>query len=121
MMEPSSKTRILFDGNCIVCDLEMMHYQRIAPDLFEMIDISSPDFDAGNFGLNSKSVNYEMHLFTPEGRLLTGVDAFAHIWSALPRYRVASKIVKLPLVNSCAWIGYRIFARYRHLLPKKRR
>ena len=81
----------------------------------------TPDFDAGNFGLNSKNVNYEMHLFTPDGQLLTGVDAFAHLWSVLPRYRVASKIVKLPLVNSCAWIGYRIFARYRHLLPKKRR
>jgi predicted DCC family thiol-disulfide oxidoreductase YuxK len=115
----SSKVKILFDGNCIVWDTEMMHYHRIAPDLFEMVDISSESFNASLYGLDSKDVNEKMHLFTADGKLLVGVDAFSHIWQLIPRYQLAAKLVNLPLINSCAWIGYRIFARYRHLLPKK--
>jgi len=113
------KTKILFDGNCMVCNTEMMHYQRIAPDLFEMIDISDKNFHPGSFGLDFKQVNDELHLFTPEGKLLTGVDAFTHIWSLLPRYQFAAKTIQLPWINGLARIGYRAFAANRRWLSPR--
>ena len=86
------KTRILFDGNCIICDTEIMHYRRIAPEHFEMVDISAPEFDPTVFGLTPDAVQKEMHLFTAGGTLLKGVDAFTHIWDLIPRYRLLSKL-----------------------------
>lgn len=116
-----SKTKVLFDGNCIVCDMEIMHYKRMAPEIFEMLDISSPEFNADAYGLTKESVDKHMHVFTPEGELLRGVDAFAHIWSRLPKYRWGSKVIKTPGVYQIALVGYEIFARNRKYLPKKKR
>jgi predicted DCC family thiol-disulfide oxidoreductase YuxK len=116
-----TKTKVLFDGNCIVCDLEVGHYKRMAPDIFEMVDISQPVFDAAAYGLTSQAVNKHMHVIDPQGQVLVGVDAFAHIWSRLPQYRWGAVVIKWPLVYQAAQVGYAIFARYRHLLPKKSR
>ncbi len=114
------KTKIFVDGNCIVCDAEVAHYKRIAPELFEVVDISAPEFNAAAFGLSPDAVNREMHVLTPEGELKTGVEAFAHIWSRLPKYQWAGKLIKKPGVFQLAKAGYRVFAANRHLLPKKK-
>lgn len=120
-MNKPEKTKIFVDGNCIVCDFEVSHYKRIAPELFEIIDISHPDFDATKYGLNKEEVNLNMHAFTPSGELKIGVDAFAHIWSRIQKYRFASKAIELPVINQLAKLGYFVFARNRHWLPKRKR
>jgi predicted DCC family thiol-disulfide oxidoreductase YuxK len=117
----NTKTKILFDGNCIVCDAEISHYKRIAPEAFELVDISSADFKAGDFKLTKEDVDKSMHVFTPTGELKIGVDAFSHIWSRIPKYAVAAKLIQLPVVKSAAILGYRVFANLRPYLPKKQR
>jgi predicted DCC family thiol-disulfide oxidoreductase YuxK len=117
----NSKTKILFDGNCIVCDAEIAHYKRIAPEIFELVDISSTDFKAGDFSLTKVDVEKNMHVFTPSGELKIGVDAFAHIWSRIPKYSAAAKLIQLPGVKSAAKLGYSAFTVLRPLLPKKQR
>jgi predicted DCC family thiol-disulfide oxidoreductase YuxK len=116
-----SKTKILYDGNCIVCDVEIAHYKRLAPEVFELLDISSAQFRAQDLGLTKEAVDKHMHVMTPEGDILKGVDAFVHIWSRLKGYRVLCPIVKAPGIYQGAKIGYEIFARYRKYLPKKNR
>ncbi len=115
----ATKTKIFFDGNCIVCDTEVSHYKRIAPEFFEIIDVSSADFNAAKFGLYPDKVQKHMHVMTPESEILVGVDAFAHIWSRLDGYGFAAKVIKLPLIHQVAKVCYNIFANNRHLLPKK--
>lgn len=117
----SEKSKILFDGNCIVCDYEINHYKRISPDKFEIIDISEPEFQASSYGVTPEAVQKHMHVITPKGQLVRGVDAFTHIWSRIPKYKWAEKIVRFPLIYPFARLGYEIFARNRHLLPKKNR
>ena len=117
----AEKTKIFFDGNCIVCDTKIAHYKRIAPDKFDIVDITAPGFDAEKFGLTSEKVQKHMHVMTPKGQILIGVDAFSHIWGRLDGYRFAAKAVNLPLIYSLSKVGYNVFARYRHLLPKKSR
>lgn len=114
------KTKIFVDGNCIVCDTEVAHYKRIAPEIFDIVDISSADFSATAYGLTTEAVNREMHVLTPEGEIKKGVDAFSHIWSRLPKYEWASLWIKKPLIYPLAKLGYRAFAANRHLLPKKK-
>ena len=117
----SNKVRVFYDGNCIVCDLEVSHYSRIHPEIFELVDISSPSFGASNYGLDTQAVNENMHIQTEDGEIKVGVDAFAYIWSKIPRYSIAARLIRLPGVYSLAQVGYWIFAKNRHLLPKKKR
>lgn len=114
------KSKILFDGNCYVCDFEISHYKKIAPELFDIIDISNPDFNAASYGLTVEAVNQKMHVLTPENQTRAGVEAFIHIWSKLPNYRWLSKLIALPGIYHLATIGYFIFANIRHYLPKKK-
>lgn len=113
------RTKIFVDGNCIVCDFEISHYKRIAPELFDIVDISDSNFDAAVHGLSSEAVNKHMHVETPSGEVLKGVDAFVHIWSRIPRYRFATKLVRLPGIHLLAKAGYAFFAEVRPWLPKK--
>lgn len=115
------KVKVFYDGNCTVCDMEIAHYSRLYPEQFEMVDISSPSFIASQYGLETKAVNDNMHIQTEEGEIKIGVDAFAYIWSKIPRYAIASRLVRLPIVYSLARAGYWVFAKNRHLLPKKQR
>jgi hypothetical protein len=101
--------------------MEISHYKRMAPNLFDMVDISAPGFNAGGYDLSAAAVQKHMHVRTPEGEIKIGVDAFAHIWSRLPKYKLAARIIKWPIIYSMAKIGYWIFATVRPLLPKKRR
>ncbi len=117
----NQKVKIFFDGNCIVCDLEIAHYQRMMPEVFELVDISAPEFKAERYGLDFKDVNENMHIQTEDGEFKIGVDAFAYIWGKIPRYQMAKKVVMLPGVNAVAKAGYWVFAKNRHLLPKKNR
>lgn len=116
----SSKTKILVDGNCIVCDMEVAHYKKIAPESFDIVDISDPSFKAEKYGLTTEAVNKHLHVQTPEGEVKVGVEAFAHIWSRIPKYALADKAIRLPVVNSVARVGYAGFAAIRPWLPKKK-
>jgi predicted DCC family thiol-disulfide oxidoreductase YuxK len=116
-----NKNKIFVDGNCIVCDLEISHYKKLAPELFELVDISDPKFDATTYGLTPEAVNRDMHLLTSDGNLLIGVDAFAYIWSQIPRYQSANRLIKLPGAYPAAKIGYKAFTVIRPYLPKRKR
>ena len=115
------KTKIFVDGNCIVCDMEISHYKKVAPDLFDIVDISAPDFDAPKYNLTTEAVNKHMHVLTPSGEVRVGVDAFAHIWDRIERYNFAAKLIRNPIVNPLAKLGYKVFVVVRPYLPKKKR
>ncbi len=116
----NNKSKIFVDGNCIICDYEIAHYKRIAPELFEIVDISQANFDASQFGLTAEAVNKNMHVLTPSGDMQVGVDAFAHIWSRIPKYQFGTKLIRLPIINSLAKCGYWFFTIIRPYLPKKK-
>lgn len=115
----SEVTKLLFDGNCIVCDMEIAHYKKVAPTLFEIIDISHKDFDASKYNLTVKAVNKDMHAIAPDGSLKVGVDAFAHIWDQIDKYNWAAKLVRAPGIYSLSKVGYYVFTVVRPYLPKK--
>ena len=120
MSQSPSKTKILFDGNCIVCDIEISHYKRMAPDLFELLDISSPEFQASDLKLTKEAVEKDLHVITPDGNLRIGVDAFVHIWQQIKRYKALANIIQMPVIYPTAKVGYALFTRVRPLLPKKK-
>lgn len=120
---PQFPLRVFYDGACVVCAAEVEHYGRKDQhDRLQLIDISAPDFDPQAFGLSHEDFMRQMHVIDQSDRIYRGVDAFWAIWQAFPHsrlYRLFTRLISWPALNSLARIGYRCFARYRHLLPKR--
>ena len=112
---------VFYDGNCIVCDLEMGHYKKKAQKgELKFVDIHSKEFENYKNLISFSQANEKMH-FLKDGKLSLGVDAFIEIWKLLPqkRFKILIKIISLPLIRPMADIGYIIFAKIRPYLPKK--
>ncbi|APG28322.1 hypothetical protein A7E78_10955 [Syntrophotalea acetylenivorans] len=113
---------VFYDGNCPVCSREIFHYRPLnRAGRLDFIDISAPSFDAAARGLDQAALMKAMHVQDAAGRLYLGVDAFRALWLGLPglRYRCLSQLLGLPGVHLLAVLGYRVFARFRHLLPRR--
>lgn len=123
-MNTNDSLTIYYDGSCSVCATEMQSYQRSNPQgRLHFIDISRSDFCAQEHGPSLEEFMARMHVRDAQGRFYLGVDAFLVIWSCYPRHSFQGwlrRIVALPFVLPLAHAGYRLFARYRHLLPKKK-
>lgn len=115
------KWMFFFDGACHLCSREVDHY-RLLPgsEKIEFIDIAGNSFSAKDYGLDPVAVNKAMHVKSPSGEIFTGVDAFIEIWKVLPKYHRYAVIANIHEVKAFLKVGYRIFAKFRHYLPKRR-
>ncbi len=115
---------IFYDGSCVVCSTEIEVYRKQNPqDRLLFIDISSEAFSACAYGKEQADFMAQMHVRDSTGKFFAGVDAFTLIWQAYPAgsvYRLFSRLVGLPGLNFLTRCGYVLFARYRHLLPKRK-
>lgn len=122
-METAFPIEIFFDGSCLVCATEMENYRNTNPDnRFVFVDISAAEFDAAEYGKTSAEFMAELHVRDANGVFYTGVDAFSTIWQAYPDFsfwRQVSALINLPGISLLSRFGYRLFARYRHLLPAR--
>jgi predicted DCC family thiol-disulfide oxidoreductase YuxK len=113
---------IFFDGKCRICAWETEEYlKRDRSGKLRAIDISSPSFDAQTHGLDPKRVQKYFHASTPEGKIVSGVDAFITIWEALgtPLSLRAARWARNPIIRAILTLGYTLFAQIRPYLPKK--
>ncbi len=114
---------IFYDGSCIVCSTEIDVYRKRNPrQRLVFIDISAETFDAAAYGKEQADFMAQMHVRDSAGEFYTGVEAFRQIWRAYPSgsfYRILAKLLGLPGINFLTRCGYALFARYRHLLPKR--
>lgn len=115
--------QIFFDGSCRVCSAEMESYRRKNPDnRLEFIDISDDQFRPDAYDKALGDFMAELHVRDAAGNFTTGIDAFIAIWQAFPSgslWRLAAATLGLPGILTLSRGGYRVFARYRHLLPRR--
>jgi predicted DCC family thiol-disulfide oxidoreductase YuxK len=123
MKKPLFPVRVFYDGACLVCATEIEHYVRhdrhgrLTP-----VDISPEGFSAELPGVSRQALMYELHVVDSGGTIYRGVDAFWAIWQAFPAnswYGLLGKLITLPVINGCARLMYRGFARIRKYLPKR--
>lgn len=124
-MAVSFPLQIFYDGACLVCSTEIDSYRKHNPeDRLRFIDISAAEFDPDRYGKSRAEFMARIHVRDADGKFSVGVDAFVTIWQAYPSgsiYRLFSALIGLPGINLLSRIGYSVFARYRHLLPARRR
>ena len=115
---------IFYDGDCQVCSSEMGHYrERDLHQRLRFVDIREDSFRARDYGKTQAEFMARLYVRDASGSFFSGVDAFILIWQAWPAgstYRLLASAAGLPGINLVARGGYALFARYRHLLPKKK-
>jgi len=117
----SIKVQVYFDGLCHLCSREIDHYRKQAGSHeIQFVDITAPDFDAKNAGVDPVRVHKEMHVRRSNGSLAVGVDAFIAIWETLPRYHFAARLGKMAFPHALLTAGYHVFATVRPYLPRKK-
>ncbi len=110
-----SKPVVFYDNGCSLCSREIAHYRKLDQDQsIEFVDITSEQQRLESVGLDYDSAMRSLHAINKNGELVNGVPAFAEIWNAIPRYRILSRLLKLPGVTPLLNYFYRHFAARRY-------
>ncbi len=103
-MEKPSDTRVLYNDTCPVCRFEIDGYRHRAA-----LDNLPIRFDrivaAADWGLTADAAARRLHVIH-KGRLLSGIPAFVALWSEMPRWHWAARLVGLPGINGAAALIY---------------
>jgi predicted DCC family thiol-disulfide oxidoreductase YuxK len=101
------RTRILYNDACPICRAEIAHYRaraEVTGAAIDFEDLNAADLDG--WRLTPEQAMRRMHARLPDGRIVSGVEAFARIWEALPGYRWLARLLRLPGVRHLAEFGY---------------
>lgn len=113
---------VYFDGSCPLCTAEINHYaSRKGGEAIRFVDVSQTTAKhADELGpdLNPEAAMSRFHVRLPDGRLVSGARAFFAVWEALPGWRRAAGIARIPGVLAVAEVGYRMFLPVRPALSR---
>ena len=102
-----TSTRILYNDRCPICRAEIAHYRKraeaaAAPLSFEDLNTA----DLGDWALTADQAKRRLHAALPDGRIVSGIPAFAAIWTALPGMGWLARLVLMPGVRGIADVAY---------------
>lgn len=126
-MEPASSHKaepqtdctltVYHDGACPICSVEIGHYKTLAgADRIRFVDAASAAEDEFGVALDRDKALARFHARLADGRLVSGAEAFAELWQALPRYRRLGRIARLPVIRHGLELAYRLILPVRSVL-----
>lgn len=113
---------VLYNRACPICRAEISHYEARAdatgaPLTFQDLNTA----DLGTWRMTPDQAMRRMHARTPDGTIVSGVEAFALIWERLPRYGWLARLIRVPGIKGIAAFGYnRIAAPWLYRRQKRR-
>ena len=95
--ESGETLRVFYDGDCPLCRAEIAHYRgREGGERLVYVDVGhSRPAPALAPGLTREAALRRFHVRTADGRLVSGADAFAHVWRSLPDWRWLGRLIDL--------------------------
>ncbi len=109
---------VFYDGGCPVCRREIGFYQRLdrKKGAIDWRDITREPEALEGTGVDLDTAMRRFHVRDVEGRMRTGVDAFALVWEHLPGWWLLARVVRglclvRPLERLYVWYADRRFAR----------
>lgn len=107
---------VYFDGGCPLCRREIEHYRSQAgAESIAWVDAAGCNSAELGSGLSRDAALARLHARRADGSLVSGVSAFALIWSRLPAYRWLAPVVRRRPVLTALEAGYAAFLRLRPL------
>ena len=111
-------TKVFYNHSCNICRAEINHYKKITKDEFDFVDITDNYMAKVQTKSNDRQLLRRMHVME-DGKLFAGAKAFLIVWSKIPRYKILSKILGLPILFSIFSGLYEIVAYFLFLKNKK--
>jgi predicted DCC family thiol-disulfide oxidoreductase YuxK len=107
---------VWFDGGCPLCRREIALMRRLdRAGAIQFLDVASPD--GGACPLDRAELLARFHAME-NGRLVSGAEAFAAMWRAIPPLRALGFLARNPLALRVLETGYRAFLRVRPRLQR---
>ena len=106
---------MFYDGDCPLCAKEVRHYRQLdRAGAVEWVDIAREPQRLEALGVSRAAGMRRLHALDRQGRLVSGVPAFAAVWDGLPGYRYLARVIRaLGLVGPLDRV-YGRFARWRY-------
>lgn len=114
----TDNVEVIYNDTCPICSREVTLYKKATDDTVIYHGLS--DADLQRFGLDADSAARSFHV-VQDGKLISGVAAFAILWDKIPRLRWAARLVRAPLLAPVVeWLYSRIAAPALYALHKRR-
>lgn len=112
---------VYYDKSCPMCATEMHVIEKLDwRGRLKLVDCSAPEFDAGaaaKEGVTREAMMTKLHARDPEGKWLTGLDAFEAVYASAG-LSGAARFWSDPRVRRVLDPVYPVMARYRQPLSR---
>ncbi len=116
MADSAADCIVYFDGACPLCRREIAHYRgQKGAEAIAWVDAANCEPAALGDDLSRDAALARLCARRADGSLVSGVAAFAMIWSRLRAYRRLAPFVSLRPVMAVLELGYAAFLRLRPL------
>ena len=113
-----SPTKVFYDGACPLCrrEIAFLSSRRGIEGALDFVDVSTgapTDFVAP--ALTRDRALRRMHAALPDGRIVSGADAFLAIWSRVPALRPLVALLRVPPLP---WLLERLYRGFLIVRPR---
>jgi predicted DCC family thiol-disulfide oxidoreductase YuxK len=106
---------VLYDGNCGLCRASVARLRKIdRGSRTELVDLHEPSVPARFPQVNREEAMRLMQAVDPDGKVYSGVDAWARIGQALPGWKLIAWLLLVPGIHLVAGQIYAFVARNRY-------
>jgi predicted DCC family thiol-disulfide oxidoreductase YuxK len=105
-MTQNTDTRVLFNGDCPVCNFEIRHYEAYSDRSGLPIRFDDLNSDAlADWDITEDQAARRLYVLH-EGALLSGMPAFRVLWQQMPRYHWLARITGWPVIRPVTVFTY---------------
>ena len=99
-------TKVLFNGDCPVCNFEIRHYERYSNDTGLPIRFDDLNSEAlADWDLTEEAAARRLYVLH-DGALLSGMPAFRVLWQQMPKYRWLARVTGWPVIRPFTVFAY---------------
>ncbi|MBS83222.1 MAG: DUF393 domain-containing protein [Gammaproteobacteria bacterium] len=101
--------KVLYNNKCPVCSREINYYKKLSSSNIKWLDINNLSDISKIIDKSHNDLVKRLHVIY-DGKIYVGIDAFIILWANLPKFRIFSKIISLPIIYQISYILYELLA-----------
>jgi predicted DCC family thiol-disulfide oxidoreductase YuxK len=115
-MTDNQKIKVFYDGGCPLCEREISFYRRQkGADCVTWCDVSRSNENHVAPDLSKELALKKFHVQEKDGRIVSGAEAFASLWAALPAFQLIGRVVRTqPLL----WVLEKVYRQFLKIRPR---